>query len=172
MSKRRWIRFLSQGRITHGTSHPQDRAIDQRYQLCNLRPGSAWVNIIGPFRVTSAARWWGRPSVSQATDELTGELFLRVARTHAWSPSSRRPSGKCSRALVYYGIELPGHRRAHQRAVPSSRPDPRVVAQFEVAQWEVLPDLVYDGIELNDEIVRTRDRRGGPTEAPVASAGR
>ena len=54
----------------------------------------------------------------------------------------------------------------------SSHPDPRVVAQSEEAQWEVLPDLVYDGLELNDEVVIAKKRRCRSTEAPVASAGR
>ena len=105
VSKKRWVQCLSQGRHTQGTPPAKARASDERYQLCSPRPRSAQVNIVGPFGVTSAARWWGCPSDCQVTDELTGELFHHVARTHAWSPSSRRPQWEVLPDTVYGSID-------------------------------------------------------------------
>ena len=51
-------------------------------------------------------------------------------------------------------------------------PDLRVAIQIEEIKWEVLPGLVSYGIEMYDEVERTRKRRGGSTEAPDTSEGK
>ena len=51
-------------------------------------------------------------------------------------------------------------------------PGLRVAIQIEEIKWEVLPGLVSYGIEMYDEVERTRKRRGGSTEAPGTSEGK
>ena len=88
--------FGLKGDVSKAHRRVKVRRKDWKYQACQLRPGTIWLNKVGTFGIGSAAYWWARVSsaISRIPLYLLGQSDfwqLLFADDYLWSASGRDP---------------------------------------------------------------------------------